>query len=135
MQDCGSLIEREIARQRVKKNELATFLNISPQNFSKLLHKQSIDSAILEKICEYLNMDPMIFFDFRPNGHGSLVGEVTQNNTLSTGQINLDTHNTAMFERLIEEKQARIEALQSNIASLERTINILLGKTANSQDE
>ena len=133
MKDCGTVIEREIIRRRLKKNELAEFLGMSPQNFSKLLHKPSVDAALLEKICEYMNVDPMAFFDFRPNVQ-ALVGEVTQNNTLSTGAINLEASGKQMYERLIEEKDARISALEKTILALEKTIEILTPQGSRSTD-
>lgn len=122
MRDCGAILEKEILRKRVLKKDLSEFIGTSPQNLSKLLRKDSLDVATLERFCQYLDLDPADFFDFRPEYTKRNVGivDVDQQTFLGSTAVNISNSEMELMKRLLDEKDARI-------ASLERTINILLG--------
>lgn len=121
MRDCGAIIEAEIVRKKVKRKLISEYAGMSPQNLSKVLKKKSIEAELLEKFCQYLGLDPMSFFDYRPEYCISVqdipnTGEPAQYDSSTNREVEL-------LERLLEEKDARI-------SDLERTIQILL-KDAN----
>ena len=122
MRDCGAILEKEILRKRVLKKDLSEFIGTSPQNLSKLLRKDSLDVATLERFCQYLDLDPADFFDFRPEYTKRNVGivDVDQQKFLGSAAVNISNSEMELMKRLLDEKDARI-------ASLERTIDILLG--------
>lgn len=129
MRDCGAILEKEILRKRVLKKDLSEFIGTSPQNLSKMLRKDSLDVATLERFCLYLDLDPADFFDFRPEYTKRNVGivDVDQQKFLGSTAVNISNSEMELMKRLLDEKDARI-------ASLERTIDILLGNKIKGDD-
>lgn len=130
MRDCGSILEKEINRKRVIRKDLSEFIGTSPQNLSKILRKDNIDVATLEKFCQYLDLDPADFFDFRPEyvrpGHN--VGDIDQQVILGSAAVNISANEIELMERLISEKDARI-------ANLEKTLDVLLGRLSKNNSD
>ncbi|MDE6791792.1 MAG: helix-turn-helix domain-containing protein [Muribaculaceae bacterium] len=126
MKNCGELLEREIYRRKVVRKDLAEYLGIHPNNLSKYLHRSSFDVELLEKFCEYLNLDPAIFFTFRPNGvHSTMsVGSIHQDVVIGAAQVNLSAREAELMKLLIEEKDKRISNLEENILMLKRDIKL-----------
>lgn len=130
MRDCGTIIESEINRKKVVRRDLSEFIGTSPQNLSKILRKDSMDATVLEKFCQYLNLDPADFFDFRPEyvRSGQSVRDIDQQVILGTAAVNISANEIELMERLLREKDARI-------AALEKTVDILLGKMSKTDSE
>lgn len=119
MKNCGELIEKTLNAKRVKRRDFCEFIGMTPQNLTKMLRKSSLDAELLENCCRYLGLDPASFFDFRPSSEGGVsVGSIEQNVGVGDAQVNF---RDGMFEKLLAEKDARIE-------SLERTVGLLLSK-------
>lgn len=130
MRDCGTIIEKEINRKKVVRRDLSEFIGTSPQNLSKILRKDSMDAATLEKFCQYLDLDPADFFDFRPEykKSGQSVRDIDQQVIVGTAAVNISANEIELMERLLKEKDARI-------AALEKTVDILLGNISKTDSE
>ena len=63
MKHIGSEIDKLLHAKGVKKKDFAKMLEMTEQNLSKILKKDSIDAALLEKIAKTLNVSPIYFFD------------------------------------------------------------------------
>ncbi len=57
-----------MAKAKVKSNELADFIGITPQNLSilKTGKAKAVRLATLEAICKYLNCSPGDVLEYRP---------------------------------------------------------------------
>ena len=124
MKNCGEIIEREINRKRVLRREISEYVGISAQNLSKVLRKDSLDADLLEKFCEYLDLDPADFFDFRPAyaGGKTNIGKIDQDVILGDATVNFHDAEVALMNKLIDEKDARIASLESTVELLRSII-------------
>lgn len=94
------------------KKDIAEKIGITPEYFSQIMRKSSIDCELLERICKVVNISPAYFFDDY---------DITKQNVVGNGNIaainsNVDTpagHEIELLKRILDEK--------------ERTIQILLG--------
>lgn len=130
MRDCGAIIEKEISRKKVVRRNLSEFIGTSPQNLSKILRKDNMDAATLEKFCQYLDLDPADFFDFRPEyvKSGQTIRDIDQQVMVGMAAVNISASEVDLMERLLKEKDARI-------SNLEKTIDILLGKISKNNSD
>lgn len=116
MRNCGAIIEKAIKQQRVMRKDISAFVGISPTNLNKLLAKESIDAYQLERFCQFLNLDPCEFFDYRPGYTApSQVGSLEQHTVIGTNQVAVNNPTDTIIERLLSEKDKRIEALEQII--------------------
>ena len=115
MRNCGAIILAEIDRQNVKRKDVCEFVGIQASNINKVLGKQSIDAGQLEKFCQYLNLDPMDFFDYRPEYIKHRVNDIEQHHVIGTANVAVNGSSESIFERLLTEKDKRIEALEKII--------------------
>lgn len=125
MRDCGEILRQAIADKKVLKKDIAEFIGMHAQNLGPLLNKKSIDAATLEKLCMILELDPMDFFDYRPNlpGAKTRIGKIEQ--TLNgVAQVSVGEDSGNLLRQLIAEKDARI-------SNLENTVRILSDILAN----
>ena len=134
MRNCGSIIETEIERQRIKRQDISAYIGFSAQNLSRVLKKESMDSAMLEKFCEYLRLDPADFFDYRPEylGSGVKVGDIRQR--VGIGDASVSIGRDEALQQLLAEKDARIRALELALNVYER-LNETISRTSNSMDK
>lgn len=101
---------------------LCEAIGIYPQNLSKYLRKESLDSNLLEKFCMYLNIDPASFFDFRPyqKEQGVNVGTIHQDVTgLGDAKVTIGSGEVELMRQLMEEKDKRIALLEKSNRLLE----------------
>ncbi len=120
MKHCGEILSREISRKKVLRKNVAEYIGVTPQYMNRLLSKSSLDSDMLEKFCEYLDLDPADFFDFRGSGNESLlnVGDIDQHVVFGSAAVNFSVSERNLMERLLAEKDARINDLRRTIDSL-----------------
>lgn len=136
MRNCGEILEREIQRKKVERKTISEFVGIYPQNLSKYLRKESLDAGLLEKFCQYLNLDPANFFDYRPDGAlaSVSVGGVSQNVGIGAAQVNISAMKEEMLLRLLEEKDKRIKLLEEHTELLKNELSRYESENHNSAD-
>lgn len=112
MKHIGKELNQIIGEKRLIKKDIAEKIGITPEYFSQIMRKSSIDCELLERICKVVNISPAYFFDDY---------DITKQNVVGNGNIaainsNVDTpagHEIELLKRILDEK--------------ERTIQILLG--------
>ena len=62
MKHLGNEIKRLIDEKRLVKKDIADALGYTPTGLSAILRKESIDCALLVKICEIIGVSPASFF-------------------------------------------------------------------------
>lgn len=130
MRNCGEIIEKEINRKKVLRKDISAFVGINPQNLTKVLRKDSLDASMLEKFCQYLDLDPADFFDYRPGylGSSTHVGTIAQSGVIGSANVNFRDAEIELRNKLIEEKDARISTLETTVTLLKNVIeNLSMG--------
>ena len=110
------LIDRIIREKRLVKKEIAEKVGITSAYLSNISHKETLDAALLEKLCKAIGVSPSIFFDC--DGE-PFIGEV--NNTAILGNAN------------VQITKGEVEALKKVIEAQEQTINLLLAQLSSGQ--
>lgn len=135
MKHCGKIIKAELERKGVLQKDLAEFLGIRPQNIKSLLLSESIDSFRLERICEYLNLDPADFFDVRPYGeHKSILRDINQSQLFGSSSVTLSSNDAELMKQLLDEKEKRIENLEETVKLLKSLLSLNAPITSESAD-
>lgn len=137
MRNCGQILEKEILLKKVKRADLCEFIGIAPPNLSKLLKKESLDSSVLEKMCQYLNLDPADFFDYRPEytRSGLNVGSISQDVKIGDAKVAIGSGEIELLRKLLEEKDQRIKSLERTIELLGDMMQYRKSATKNVDDE
>ncbi len=126
MRNCGQILEKEIKRQHVLRKDISEFIGISPQNLSKLLRKANLETNILERACQFLNLDPADFFDYRPEYAASTrVGDIDQHHFEGTASVALGVPSPDLYERLLESKDTLLESKDKLLAEKDKRIELL----------
>ena len=112
MKQIGKELEIIIRQRGILKNSLAKELGITPTWLSKLFQKNSIDCALLDKICGIIGISPAYFFDIDMEPMGG--------------------HVDAMQADALKRE---VEVLRELARDKERTIQILLKQTGQNRDK
>ena len=125
MKHCGQLIEKILEERRIKKKDFAAGIGIMPQNVAKLLLDPNIDIKRLENVCEFLELNPLYFFDYRPNKDtpGAMNTDIKQNVGIGHAEVNVS--DSKLINKLLESYDARIEGYEAQIKNLESTVSVL----------
>lgn len=120
MKNCGEIIERALNANNVKRKDFCEYIEMTPQNLTKLLRKTSLDARLLERCCEFLKLNPADFFDYSPeSGDGSvLVGSIDQSVMIGEAKVCLKDTDGTLISQLIAEKDARIAHLEQAMLTL-----------------
>ena len=104
-------------QQRVVRKQFCEFIGITPQYLVKMLKQPSLDSAKLERSCQFLGIDPGEFFDYHPDksGHTNTIGSIEPKCVDDDTTVTLSTTEFELMKQLLEEKDARIRTLESNL--------------------
>ena len=111
MKHIGQTISAILERKRLTQKHVAEKIGISAVYMNHILKKDSIDCALLERICNALNVSPSLFFD--ENSHSQNI----------VGSNNIQAINSTIA---LEAKEREVELLKEVLAEKERTIKILL---------
>lgn len=113
MKDIGAYLRNYIEKNKLVADEIGERCGYSHSHFWQILQKEDMKCSMLEKICEALNISPMVFFD----------EELVTNpvDDLNTQNSNKDL---CYYKRLITEKDARIASLEKNILLLEDLLSV-----------
>ena len=117
MRNCGKILSDIIEARGLLSKDLANVMGVHPQNIRRIFERESIDSAKLEKACEWLHLDPADFFDYRPNGTNSQYNDIDQSVILGNAHVTLSAepatvYSSGMLEKLLASYEARIKTLE-----------------------
>lgn len=114
MRNCGKILSDIIEARGLLSKDLANVMGVHPQNIRRIFERESIDSAKLEKACEWLHLDPADFFDYRPNGTNNQYNDIDQSVILGSAQVTLSepASTYGMLEKLLASYEARIKTLE-----------------------
>ena len=119
MKHIGQELYYIIEKKQLVKRRLAKKLGIDPSRFSALMHNESMDAALLEKICKELEISPGYFFDDWPSDKYT-IGDITNQTVIGDANINIGDN--------IKHLEIALEAKDRLIEEKERTIKLLCEK-------
>lgn len=119
MKHIGQELYYIIEKKQLVKRRLAKKLGIDPSRFSALMHNESMDAALLEKICKELEISPGYFFDDWPSEKYT-IGDITNQTVIGDANINIGDN--------IKHLEIALEAKDRLIEEKERTIKLLCEK-------
>lgn len=136
----GREIEARINQLHITATEFARRINTSKQNVNRILKKESIDTATLQRYCEVLDYN--FFSLYYPASSGKIqhVGEGAQlNEAGASGNINApglaslssslsSSGDVARLEMELKQAEARIAEKDARIADLKEMISQLLNR-------
>ena len=111
MKNIGSELSKIIKGKNLIKKIVAKDAGITPVYLSAILHKESINAELLERICKAVGISPAYFFDDYV-GDGYSIGDVNTTAIKGAASANIS--------------QGEIDLLKSMLAEKERTIKILM---------
>lgn len=133
MKSVGSQIEKLIHEKGLKSKEVAKGLNMTPVNLSKILRKESIDSALLERFAKYFNVPISYFFEDQKGasavnmGEGNMALAGSGNNFFGeSGQPSNTNSKNIELEQKVQHLTELLKQKDIIIAEKERLINTLL---------
>ncbi len=111
MKHVGQTIATILEEKKLTQKYVAEKIGHTAVSMNKILKKDSIDCALLERICNVLNVSPSLFFE--DNTHSQSI----------VGSNNIQAINSTIA---LEAKEREVELLKEVLAEKERTIKILL---------
>jgi transcriptional regulator with XRE-family HTH domain len=123
MAHIGNNIARIRMFNMIAQKEMAYFLKISQQEYSRIEKKESIDVAVLNNIAERLNCSVDFILCLPPVGVYSAFNELNNNAHINTVQASIDVVGLkAIYEQTINEKELIISIQKDKISIFENTI-------------
>ena len=116
MKHIGEELYRIIEKKHLVKRRIAEQIGMDPSRFGQLMHRESMDARLLEKICKIVGVSPGYFFDDWPSENYTF-GDINNQAILGNANVNIGQEGKHL-EDLIAEKD-RI------IAEKERVIKLL----------
>lgn len=113
MKHIGNTLAQIIEERNITQKSVADKMKITTVYMSKILRKDSIDCALLERFCQALDVPPSMFFD-TPEQPQTIVG----NNNIQAVNCTI----------ALAAKEREVELLKELLADKERTIKILMDK-------
>lgn len=138
MKHIGQEINAILESRNIVKKRFAEKIDTTEANLYKILHKASIDAALLSKIASALQIPAAYFFDENTVIHPTEIGHRVSGNR---NKVKGDIHWTACEDELekanlqikhlqaeLDNKNLLIEEKDKMIAEKERLIGVLLKK-------
>ena len=116
MKHVGHELYQIIDKKKLVKKQLAEKIGMEPSQFNQLMHRESMDARLLERICKVLNISPGYFFDDWPSEKYT-IGEIHNQTVIGDANVNIGQnvkHLESMLaekDRLIAEKERLIKVL------------------------
>lgn len=123
MKNVGYEIHRIIEEKKLIKRRVAADAGIDPTYLAQLRSRESIDAALLERLCKAIGISPGYFFDDWPCDQYS-TGDInnmsnTGNATVNVGHSIADKSNSdeviATLKQLVDEKERLIKVLLNQL--------------------
>jgi len=109
---------RNIRRLRdmlgIKQETIASEINMTQQNFSKLEQKKEIDEATLEKVAEAMHISTEVIKRFNEDGVINFISNTLHDNSgliMYNPTFNAVDKIVELYEKLLAEKDSKIEML------------------------
>lgn len=116
MKHIGRELYQIIEKKRLVKRHIAQAIDMDPSRFNQLMHRESLDAKLLEKICIAIGISPGYFFDDWPSDKYT-IGEINNQTVIGDANVNIGQslkHLEIALEakdKLIEEKERLIKIL------------------------
>lgn len=138
MKHIGSEINAILESRKIVKKRFAEEIGTTEANLHKILHKASIDAALLSKIASHLQVPAAYFFDENIVIHPAEIGHrVSGSQNKVEGDIHLAACEDELEKAQMQIKQLQVEIESKNllleeknkmIAEKERLIGVLMEK-------
>ncbi len=146
MKPIGPIIKKYIEERKMVKGEVAKKVGITYNYLSTIFQKDTLDAAMLERLCVATGLHPMTFFECGKEGETVSYSDIKAKANIGNAEVKIHHNSTdydralADKERIIEEKNRlieekdklllekdkRIEEKNRLIEEKERTIQILM---------
>lgn len=112
MKHVGTELKRLIEEKHLVKKEVAEMVGITPTYLSAIMHKDSIDCLLLERICKALGVPASHFFD---ESGTVAVSSVTANTVIgdANAAVTVTPNEVATLRELLAEKERTIQILMA----------------------
>lgn len=118
MKHIGSALKHHIELNNIKKAEVAEMVGITPNYLSTIFKQDSLDAALLEKLCVACGMPIAEVFDL-PASPSKHLSDIHARALLGSATVQISESDT--YQKLLDEKD-------KVIAEKERLIQILLAQ-------
>lgn len=119
MKSFGSILKKHIETNGLKKGEIAAAAGITYNYLSTIFNKDSVDAALMERLCIASGLSPMLVFEGVPfpqkinsDNHAEAI--------LGAASISFGANET-LYKALLDEKERYIKSLEVQIAELKGT--------------
>lgn len=103
MKHAGAIIDTVVKRKGLVKKEIAEQLGVSNTHFVQMMHKDTLNCKMLEKICKIIGISPAYFFDDWPDDNIFRIEDL--------GQRGGNGEPDPLLFKLLEEKERTIKIL------------------------
>lgn len=125
MKPIGPIIKKYIEDRKMVKGEVAKKVGITYNYLSTIFQKETLDAALLERLCVAIGLNPMTFFELGSEGETVSYSDIKARTHVGNAEVKIN-HNNTDFDRLLAEKERLIEEKNRLIEEKERTIQILI---------
>lgn len=128
MRPIGPILKEHIEENKLAKTKVAEKVGITYNYLSTIFHKESLDAALLEKLCVATGLHPMTFYEYGEDGKMAYYSDIQAKTGIGSAAVNIN-HNSKDLENLLalmKEKDKLIEEKNRLIEEKERTIQILM---------
>lgn len=125
MKPIGPIIKKYIEERKMVKGEVAKKVGITYNYLSTIFQKETLDAALLERLCVAIGLNPMTFFDYGNDGETVSYSDIKARTHVGNAEVKIN-HNSTDYERALADKERIIEEKNRLIEEKERTIQILM---------
>jgi len=116
------IIEQLLRSKNITQAELLGFINKTGSGYWHMRKKNTMPLNVFEKICEYLEVEPEIFFKEAPAGNFFNEG-IIQHGRTNTGTLTKASN--VELQKLTENLQQRNKELEQKVKDKEKIIKLL----------
>jgi DNA-binding Xre family transcriptional regulator len=110
MKHAGELIKNHIETNKLVKKNVAESVGITPTYLSSLFKEESMDCALLEKICHTIGMNPAVVFD-TPGAGAQMLSDIKASTVIGPATVTIGE--TKALQDLLAEKERLIQVLMA----------------------
>ena len=125
MKPIGPIIKKYIEDRKMVKGEVAKKVGITYNYLSTIFQKETLDAAMLERLCVATGLHPMTFFEYGKEGETVSYSDIKAKANVGNAEVNIN-HNSADQDRALADKERIIEEKERLLQEKERTIRILM---------
>lgn len=110
MKHAGELIKNHIETNKLVKKNVAESVGITPTYLSSLFKEESMECALLEKICHTIGMNPAVVFD-TPGAGAQMLSDIKASTVIGPATVTIGE--TKALQDLLAEKERLIQVLMA----------------------